>query len=156
MRAKTMNVRGKQAGFSISELLVVLAIIGLGVAIAVPITQQQVRAAKIRTAAEQFAGDMRAVRMIAVSKRTATDITVAAAPDNYYEYTDADGRLRRIEMPAGVTITSSTTPLTYQLNGSMTAASTSVFECQVGKSVTEQWTVTSSILGIPSVTHQRF
>ena len=59
-----------QKGFSVGELLVVVAVLGLIVAIGIPLVSEQIRTAKIRGAADQFSMALKAVRMIAVSKRT--------------------------------------------------------------------------------------
>ena len=67
-------------GFSITELLVVLAIIGLPVAVTVPLISNQVRMAAIRSAAAEFSSDLRAARMIAVSGHKTVTVRVDADP----------------------------------------------------------------------------
>jgi len=155
-RRNVVNAPSKKAlGFSLSELLVVLAIIGIAVAIGIPLVAEQVRQAKIRSAADQFAVDLRAARMIAVSSHTATSIVVQANPTNAYQYTNAQGQLRRYEMPEGLRIVSSTSPITFQLNGSVTAAATTVLETSLSEGVVERWTITTSLLGVPKVVRER-
>lgn len=149
-------------GFSLPELLVVLAIIGIAVVLAVPLTRDQIMAARVRTAADQFSADLRAARMIAVSNRKTVQMTVAKEPNNYYEYVDGQGRLRRVEMPGGVRITSSNSPICFELNGALdcdapcTCPTTSVFEVSASKNTTERWTVSTNALGVPDVTHDRY
>jgi len=149
-----LEPRGSR-GVSLSELLVVMAIIGIAVAIGIPLAAQQMRMAKIRGAADQLAMDIKAARMIAVTTRADVDMTINAQPSNSYEYTDNQGKLRRIEMPEGVRITSSTSPLTFHLNGSLDTAATTVLEIDLSGSLTERWTISTTILGVSKTDYER-
>lgn len=156
MRFNAQDRRLGEGGFSFPEMLVVITIIGLAAAVVVPLTRDQVAGARARAGADQFTTDLRAARMIAVTTRSTLDMTVVAHPGNYYEYTDNKGRLRRVNMPNGVQISSSTSPIQFQLNGSLTTAASTVIEVQLGKSTTERYTIDTNILGVPTVTHSRF
>ena len=79
------GMRGAR-GFSLSEMLVVVAIVGLAVAIAIPLTSEQVRLAKVRSAADEFAIHLKAARMIAVTKRQDVVFTILPDPVNAYTY----------------------------------------------------------------------
>ncbi len=153
----TRMTRRGEGGFSLSELLVVIAIIGLAVAIAVPLVAEQVRQAACRGAADQLVGDLKAARMCAVAKRPTggLPLTIFPEPANAYEYTDGRGKLRRIQLPSGVKIVSSTTPITFRIDGSLASAATTVLEATLTGGTTDRWTVTTSVLGMPSVVHQR-
>lgn len=142
-------------GVSMSELLVVLAILGIAVAIGIPLVNQQIRMAKIRGAADQLAMDIKAARMIAVSTRSDVDLTINAQPSNFYEYTDNQGKTRRIEMPEGVRITSTTSPMTFHLNGSLNSPATTVLEIDLGSNLTERWTISTTILGVSKTEFER-
>jgi hypothetical protein len=80
---------------------------------------------------------------------------VAVDPANSYEYTDAQGRSRRIEMPAGVRIVSSTNPIQFRANGSVLGGASTVIESQITPEILSRWTVTTSSLGISRTTHQQ-
>jgi prepilin-type N-terminal cleavage/methylation domain-containing protein len=120
-------VRGNTSrGFSLTELLVVIAFIALAVAIAIPLAGEMVRQAKLRAAADNLATDLRAARMIAVSKRVDVDVTVELDPVNAYEYLDANDRLRRIDLPSGVRIAecyADPCTITFKPRGSIDAPS---------------------------------
>ena len=62
-----MNPRGRRnsQGFSAAELLIVIAIIGLVVAVSVPLAANQVKTARARSAADTLGVDLRAARMLA-------------------------------------------------------------------------------------------
>ena len=66
---KRKEGRPAERGFSVGELLVVVAVIGLIVAIGIPIVSEQIRSAKIRGAADQYAMSLKAVRLISVGGR---------------------------------------------------------------------------------------
>ncbi len=146
--------RGER-GFSAGELLVVVAIIGLIVAVTVPLVAQNVRMAKIRAAGDQFAMSLKAARMIAVSTHQNVPVTVNTTPTNSYSYTDNKGNLRQIAMPDGVVIQSSDSPITFTSTGAISAASarTTVLETTLNSGVIERWTITTSLMGVPTVDH---
>ena len=142
-------------GFSLPELLAVLAIAGLALAVAIPLIAEQVRQAKVRTAADQLSTSLKAARMIAVSKRKVIDVAVAVAPSNSYSYEGTDGKTRTIAMPDGVRIVSSTTPIRFKLDGSLPAQATTVLEADLTGGAKERWTITTSVLGVSKVTRAR-
>jgi len=142
-----------------AEMLVVLAIAGLVIVVGIPLVSEQVRLAKIRGAADQFAIDLKAARMIAVSKRVTPHLAFVVRPNptNQYEYPGTNGAPRSIQLPSGVRIVSPTseTQIQFLSNGSLNTAATVVIEADVSGGVKEQWTITTSVLGISSTTHHR-
>jgi len=142
-------------GFSLVEALAVMAIVGVAMGISVPLVAARLKQAEIRAAANQFSVSLKAARMVAVSKRSPADVTVAAEPDNYYEYIDTEGRLRHFDLPTGVVITSSNSPITFETNGSVTGGATTVIEADLTGGTTERWTVTTSLLGLSTIAHEQ-
>ncbi len=145
----------KRNGFSLPEMLVVIAILGLAITVGIPLVSEQVRLAKIRGAADQFSGDIRAARMIAVSKRATVNLVVYPGTSRY-EVPRTDGTVRSMQLPSGVRITSPSvdTTIAFLANGAA-SETTTVFEADVSGGVKERWTVTTSMMGVPSTTHQR-
>ena len=144
-----------QPGFTLPELLIVLAIAGLALVIAVPLAAEQIRTVQNHAAAAQLATDIRAARMIAVSKRSAVTLQVDVDPTNAYQYTDAHGKVRRITLPKQIRIVSSSAPISFSATGALAAATTTVLEAPVSGGVIDRFTVATSLLGVPTVTHQR-
>jgi len=136
-------------------MLVVIAIMGLIAGVSIPLVSEQFRQARIRAAADQFSMTLKAARMIAVTKRTTVDIDIGVHPTNTYTYPDQTGTVRTVQLPSGVRIVSSTDPISFRLNGSLAAAATTVIEADLTPGTRERWTVTTSILGVPSISHQR-
>lgn len=141
-------------GITLPELLVVLAIIALAVTVAVPIISGAIQSARTRTAIDQFAVSLMAVRMLAVTQQAEVSLSVAADPENYYEYPDRHGSTQRFEMPDGVRIVSSTDPIAFQPNGMVDGGARTVFEARRSGTPTETWEIETSILGVAKVTRR--
>lgn len=151
-----MTPKTSSRGFSAAELLVVLAIAGLAIGVGIPLVNEHLRRASIRQAADQVAVDLKAVRMIAVTRRVPTDFVIQEDPINRYSYTRANGTPRQVDLPRDVRILTSSTPetITFRPDGSVTAAATTVLEITLSTGQKERWTITTSTLGIPTVTKQ--
>jgi prepilin-type N-terminal cleavage/methylation domain-containing protein len=147
--------RRAQSGFSIAELLAVLAIIGAIVAMGIPLVSEQIRIAEVRQITDQIAVHLRAARMIAITQHKDVVVTVSVDPTNTVQYTGANGEVRLITMPGQVKITSgSSVSITFHSDGSSGATSTVTTESVVSKA-TERWTLTVSTIGMVSVAHVR-
>ncbi len=88
--------RNRERGFTLLEALTVMTILALTATVASAMVLERVRSTRIRVAAEQFAIDLRAARLKAVSTRSSVDVTISLDPTNAYEFSDGHGRLRRI------------------------------------------------------------
>lgn len=76
-------IGSSERGYTLIELLVVLAVIGL-MLLAVPVLVSAGRpGAQARSAAEQFAGDLRAARMAAILNNAETKIVIDQAAGTY-------------------------------------------------------------------------
>jgi prepilin-type N-terminal cleavage/methylation domain-containing protein len=135
-------------GFSLVELLVVLAVLGLSVAVAIPLVSNQIRMAAIRSTAAEFASDLRAARMLAVSGHEPVDVYVDADPANEYHYT-ARGRERRVKLPDGVRIVSSDSRIVFRSDGSVQGGAVTLFEAHGAGGGVERWRVEVNALGLP-------
>jgi prepilin-type N-terminal cleavage/methylation domain-containing protein len=156
-----MKPRGRDIsrGFSAAELLVVIAIIALIVAVVVPLAQNQVKTAKARAAADGLGVDLRAARMLAVTRQQDVPVVLEVDPVNAYRYAGNDGKVRRIVLPTGVRILDSSSPttITFRPNGSVAAQATTVVEVALSGSATakETYTIVTSTTGIPKTTKTR-
>lgn len=145
-------------GVTLPELLVVIAIISMVVTISVPLIAGAVRSSSARAAANGFAVNLKAARMLAVSINAPVEITVQEEPHpdcycgiTYYEYPDRRGDLRRIFMPPGVTIDSSTPLITFMPNGSVPGGSTTVIRTRISPEIVESWTIETTTTGFSVV-----
>ena len=144
-------------GVSLPEVLVVVAILALGILVTVPLVAERILAARIRGAAGQYVVSLRAARMVAVSHNVEVDVIVEPLPANRYRYEDSNGRERTVEMPSGVEIASSDSPIRFMPNGSIhaNAAAETVLRAEIGGGMLDVYTVTTSVHGIPTVGHHR-
>jgi len=140
-------------------MLIVIAMIGVTVGIAIPLVNEQLRIAEVRSAADQMAVHLRAARMIAVSHHKDIVVTVnaenASVLPNTLSYEGTNGDTQTIQMPGLVKIkTGSTASITFHSDGSSDASSTVTTESVVSNA-TERWVLTVNILGLVSVAHTR-
>lgn len=152
------RLRKDQRGFSLGELLVVVAIMGLVLLVAVPLVAEQIRAAEVRAAGDHLAMSLRAARMVAVSTHSDVVFDISVDPDNKYSYTDNKSRVRETVVPSSVTITSSDGDITFTQNGSIDSATAMdiVLEANMTGSEIDRWTISTSILGVSTVAHDRY
>lgn len=150
----TIRRRG-ESGFSLAEMLAVLALIGIVLSIGIPLVNEQLRIAEIRGAADEMGVHLRAARMLAVTHRENVVFTVSADPTNSYSYTGATVPTRTITMPGRVKIlTSSATSITFRSDGSVVAVGTVSIQSSVS-SATETWTISVNTMGLSTVAHTR-
>jgi prepilin-type N-terminal cleavage/methylation domain-containing protein len=154
MRGIEVEPMRRSRGITLPELLVVVSIIALAVTVAVPLITDAVRAARVRTATDEFAVSLMAARMLAVTHQAPVDVAVAVDPDNYFEYPNRNGVLQRYDMPVGVRIVSSTNPIVFQPNGMVEGGATTTIEARGGGGDVETWDIETSILGVAKVTRR--
>ena len=153
-------MRPTARGFSLTEILVVLALAGLAIAICVPLVAENVNQARIRTAADQLSVDLRAARMIAVSKRATPFLDVSVQPDpvNRYTYVNGRGETRVVQLPTGVRIITPSTAYTirYLRDGSVNGGgNTTVLRVQLSAGHQEEWRVITNAMGVTRTTRTR-
>lgn len=151
MSASPSRARRVSWGVTLPELLVVVSIVGLAVAISIPLATQAVRSSRIRVAADQYALTLKAARMIAVSKQAPVDVVISADPDNYFEYTDGHGVVRRYVVPPGVRILPPGTTITFAANGSVNGPASTTFQAALDARSVETWTIDTNILGVQRI-----
>jgi prepilin-type N-terminal cleavage/methylation domain-containing protein len=155
-----MHHASRARGFSLTEILVVVAIAGLAVAITVPLVAENVNQARIRSAADQFSVDLRAARMIAVSKRATPFLDVSVEPDpvNRYSFVNGRGETRVVQLPTGVRIITPTSAYTvrYLRDGSVSGGgNTTVLRVQLSHQHEEEWRVITNAMGMTRTTRAR-
>ena len=146
------------SGFSLPELLVVVALLALGLLVTIPLTARRVHELRVRSTAGQFLVTVRAARMVAVTTGRQAVMTISPHPDDSYLYIDAGGRTREASLPTGVRIDEGSAPaLAFRANGSLEppVPATVVLKARLPKGIVERWTVTTPMSGIPSIASER-
>jgi type II secretory pathway pseudopilin PulG len=118
------RVVSKQEGLTIAEILVVIAIVGLFLAVTIPAASNYIRSSRVRTAADTLAMDLQSCRYMAVTNRTPRTLAlVGGAPATAYTYTDLEGTTHTVYLPEGIQITTATNfPVTFTSLGGLTGS----------------------------------
>jgi len=146
---------GRDRGFSLPELIAVVALLGIAIAIGIPIVNEQVRIAEVRAAADDLALHLRAARMISVTKHKPITFRVLVDPTNAFTYEGNNGKERRIETPGRVRISpASDATILFKQNGSVEVAASVILESDVSGAL-ERWTATVNTMGVASLVHER-
>jgi len=124
--------RKRIAGFSISELLTVLALMGLLILFGGPAMADAFRSYKVRSAADILSTDVRALRYAAVAGRASLTMTVNDQADstapNQYSFTNFKGDPVTRRLESGVSIeTSSDASITFSAMGATGLSSSQTF-----------------------------
>src|SRR5262245_52581255 len=107
--------RRLERGVTLPEMLVVLAILGLFLLVALPAASNYMRSARIRTAADAFVKDLQSCRYIAVTTRQNRTMSLGGS---YYQFNDVRGNPQVVNLPTGVTVTGVNFPVVFtQLGG---------------------------------------
>lgn len=156
MRSTTfVSLRRREHGFSLAELLVVVAIIGLFCLVAIPAVNNYIRAAKVRTANDTLMGDLRAVRYIAITNHLdpildpGGTLTINNAAGTW-SYFDIHGKPVTRAMEKGVRFVpaTGTTTITFKADGTLNTGPTSiVIQGNVLPSVDYQFTISITTVG---------
>ncbi|MCD6399947.1 GspH/FimT family pseudopilin [candidate division WOR-3 bacterium] len=85
-----MRLCNKQSGFTLIELIVIIAILAVFAGIAVPNFLSYMPKSRLNGAARQVMGDLMAARMKAVSQNCDVAVTFASGNPEYEIWTDSD------------------------------------------------------------------
>lgn len=146
-----------QLGVSLSELMVVIALLALAAMVAVPLTTRKINELRLRSAADEYLVSLRAARMIAVTAGREVSVTLQPHPANSYSYTDSDGRERSVTLPPGVRIdVASTREIVFRSNGSLQPAepATTIIRAKLPNGNIERWIVDIPLSGIPKMSRE--
>lgn len=115
-----------QAGYSLSELLVVIAMIALIVLFGGPALGSAFKSYKVRTAADGLTTSLRALRYTAVAERSPHTMTindVGATPANQYSYVNKMGKDIVVTFDGVVIESASPASITFGIDGGTGAGS---------------------------------
>jgi len=144
-----------KAGFSLPELLAVVALIAIAIAIGIPLVNEQVRIAEVRAAADDLVLHLRAARMISVAQHRTVVFKVNVDPTNNFSYEVTKDRWRTFRTPERVRIASpSDSSIQFRENGSVDIASSIILESDVS-GARERWTAVVNTMGSTRLVHER-
>ena len=147
-------------GYSLPELLIVIALIGLFVLFGGPSINEAYKAYKIRSAANDLVTDLRALRYNAVSNRAQRSITISnqgAASPNQYTYTNYKGTAMTVRLEYANIETTSAASITFNINGSTGAGTQNVaISGAINDSRNDRYTITVTPTGTISSAYSTF
>jgi len=162
----------REAGFTISEVLVVITLIGLVALIAVPNVGAFYRVYRVRTASDQLTGHLRAARQIAVSQRLPVSFSINPSPANTYSFTytipGQAATTKTYKLPKEITVTNTPTGvLSYTIRQNGTVSNPTTPDDQnptanyvrlshaIGSGATDRYTITFLAAGKVAVRFTR-
>lgn len=153
---------GRDEGFSLSELLTVIALMGLLILFGGPALADGFRAYKVRSAADILSTDLRAMRYSAVGQRSPRSMTInnqGSTPPDQYTYVNARGETLTRQTESGVHIEStSATTINFNINGSTgsTSSQTIVVSMDINATRGDRYTVSVSPSGTISTAYSTY
>ena len=157
---RTMDGDGGERGYSLPELLIVIALIGLFVLFAGPATKDAYRSYKVRSVADNLATDLRALRYNAVANRAPRSITInnqGALSPNQYSYNNYKGVAVTVRLDSANIETTSAASITFNINGSTGAGTQTVaISGAINDSRNDRYTITVTPTGTISSAYSTF
>lgn len=153
---------GDEAGYSLPELLIVIALIGLFVLFGGPAMADAYKAYKVRSAANEIVTDLRAMRYNAVSTRTPRTMTInntTNASPNQYTYTNYKGDPITVRIEPFVSIeTTSAASVSFNIYGATGVAGNQTVSVSmaINGSRNDRYTITVSPTGTISSAYSTF
>jgi len=143
----------RAAGYSLSEILVVVALIGIFVLFGGPALGEAYRSYKVRTAANNLTTDLRAQRYLAVTNRATRTLTVnrvdhSTAP-NQYSYLNPLGRTMTVTFDGVEIENTSDTSVAFTNRGATTVTATLnvIFSMDIDSTRGDRYTVSITPTG---------
>ena len=140
-----MNIRRgrpsfEQAGFSATELVVVLAILGILTATAMPLFIRYYQGARLKVAAEEVAAFLNQGRQLGIRENAGVCVQRAPTAMQYYVGSPVGGACTgttaaTLTMPETITLTASANPITFDYLGAATPTTYTLTNAQDGQSL---------------------
>jgi len=150
------RTRRFESGFSLPELLVVIAMMAIFITFAGPAFNESYRAYKVRSSALELSDSLRAARQVAVATRTLTSLVVNTAGASY-SWTDSKGRLRTTNLQSPVRFVAATpATITFASNGTVSSgAATISLQNNINGTRADRWTLDLNTVGRVTSTYSQ-
>lgn len=141
----------REAGFSLSEALAVLAILAIALAVSIPALSQFMRSYSARVGFDELTSSLRLARHLAIARHA--DVSVVVAADTYTlpDWGAPDpvaAPPRTMRLPPGCAVVSGAGTITFRSDGTVSTGATAIrLEVAIDSSVTARGDVSVSTTG---------
>ena len=150
---RTRNEAGT-AGFSLAELLVMMAVIGILVAMAAPFFLSYYQSAALRSGAQDVITLINQARELAIKQNDAVCVELPAATQIHFRLSSCAGTVwvgpgtdgaGNINLPAGFTVAASANPVFSYLGSALPAATYTLTNTTTGATMTVSVALTGRV-----------
>ncbi len=146
-----------ERGYSLTEVLLVLGILGIALAVGIPSMNSFMRSYSARVAADEFVSHMRLARHLAIARRAQVSFTSTATGYSLPDWASADiatAPLRTFEFPGTVSAVSGTGTVTFRPDGTVSSGTGNVrLQISLGSGYTARYDIAVSATGKVSATY---
>jgi prepilin-type N-terminal cleavage/methylation domain-containing protein len=128
-----------RGGFSLAEMLIVLVIIGIALAMAVPRMQGVLHESALQGSLNQVASDLTLTRLRAVRGASRASLTINAAGTGYTVVVDPTGTPQTVKTvsfatdPRGLVLSPANTSVTFDSRGLLVTGTTTIVAARQGR-----------------------
>jgi prepilin-type N-terminal cleavage/methylation domain-containing protein len=149
----------RQRGYSLTEVLLVLAVLGIALAVTLPAMSQFMRSYSAKVSADEFVAHLRLARHLSIARHTPVSFTVNANSYSLPDWASADlatAPQRSYNLAGTVAVVSGTGTVTFQPNGTVSAGSGTIrLEIDLDGQWTGRYDVQVSAAGKVSATYTK-
>jgi len=130
----------RRGGFTLAEMLIVLVIIGIALAMAVPRMQGVLHKSALHGALNQMASDLTLTRLRAVRSATRVSLSINAAGTGYSVIVDPTGAVDTVKTVSfvddarGLTFSPASSSVTFDSRGLLVSGTTTITATRQGRS----------------------
>ncbi|MFQ5669544.1 MAG: GspH/FimT family pseudopilin [Acidobacteriota bacterium] len=150
---------GRERGYSLVEILLVLAIAAILLTVSIPALSQYMRSYSARVAADQFVSHLRLARHLSIARHQPVNVAVTSKTYTLPDWNSSDlstAPSRSWDLPPTCSIVSGTATVSFQPDGTVSAGSGNIrLEIALDDTVTARYEVTVSASGKVSSTYTR-
>jgi type IV fimbrial biogenesis protein FimT len=149
----------RERGYSLTEILLVLAIMALALTVTLPAMSSFMRSYSARVAADEFVSHMRLARHLSIARHQPVSFTATTTGYSLPDWNSPDiatAPLRNFAFPGTCSLVSGAGTVTFRPDGTVSSGATSLrIEIAMGNSLTARYDVAVAATGKVSATYTK-